>query len=88
MEYNFRWKIYRQSQSNNIHICLVNADVTAVVEMTSKKIFEIKPMLRACCIFLGKIYARFQYLPAIYRKSSDLETIFKENVVFRVIAGS
>lgn len=29
-----------------MHICSVSAEVTAIVEMTSKKIFEIKPMLR------------------------------------------
>jgi hypothetical protein len=54
MECNFQWKIYRQSQSNNIHICLVNTGLGAVVEMTSKKFFEIKSMLRSRCIFFGK----------------------------------
>jgi len=40
MECNFRWKIYRQSESDNMHICLVSAEGAGVVGMTSKKIFR------------------------------------------------
>jgi hypothetical protein len=54
MECNFRWKFYRQSQSDNIHICLVSGEGNSVVRMTSKKIFEITLVLRERCIFWEK----------------------------------
>jgi hypothetical protein len=55
--------------------------------MTSKKIFEIKPMLRARCIFYAQKFVPTTNAPnGIYRKSSGLETIFRKNVVFAVIS--
>jgi len=40
MECNFQWKINRQSQSDNMHISLVSAELALVVEMVSKKNFR------------------------------------------------
>jgi hypothetical protein len=54
MESNFRWKIYRQSQNDNVHILLASAELGLLPKWHPKKSFEMAEMLRSRRNFLRK----------------------------------
>jgi len=87
MEFNFRWKIYRQSKNGNAYVSLLRVWLAPVVEMISKKNSQNQADVALTLhFFLRKIGAGEQHLREMYRKSSGLETIFRENVSLGVIA--
>jgi len=77
MESNFQWKIYRQSQNDNVNILLASAELALVVEMTPKKIFRNQvDVAFTPHSFLRKICTGGQHVRGMYRKNSGMETIF------------
>jgi hypothetical protein len=54
MESNFQWKIFRQSQNDNVHVFLVSAGLAPDVEMTSKKIFRNQAAVAYTPHFFGE----------------------------------
>jgi hypothetical protein len=77
MEFNFRWKIYWQSQYDNADASLLRARFAPVVEMISKKNSRNQADVALTLHFSQrKNYAGEQHLREMYRKSSGLETIF------------
>jgi hypothetical protein len=82
MECNFRLQIYRQSQTDNMHICPVSAEIPVIVEMTSKIIFEIKSMLRERRILFAKKFVMAFNICREFTEKVQAWKLFSEKALF------